>query len=301
MIAAHVICSLCAAVAGLYLASRLRSGAPWIGRDGVYDLESIAVVVIGGTVLAGGRGGIWGTMAGVMIFSLIELDLQPRRRRCLRQAGAARHHHRRRRCRSTPCARRGSWHERAPTTPPAAACALAEDQSGLFRAGGADRGHRDLNPALSRAARLHELPQAAPRRSRSSRRARSIVIVSGGFDLSVGSIITCTVIGSSMLLDGDPDGTWWVIPLMYGIGLAVGLINGAVVCYLKVPSMIATLGMMITAERRGVDVVGRSPRGYLPEASAISAAAISGRSSAASGSCRSRLSCWSSLAGSYGG
>lgn len=69
---AHIICSVCAAIAGLYLASRLRSGAPWIGANGVYDLESIAVVVIGGTILAGGRGGIWGTMAGVMIFSLID-------------------------------------------------------------------------------------------------------------------------------------------------------------------------------------------------------------------------------------
>jgi ribose/xylose/arabinose/galactoside ABC-type transport system permease subunit len=46
---AHVVCSLAAGATGLYLASRLRSGAPWIGRDGVYDLESIAVVVIGGT------------------------------------------------------------------------------------------------------------------------------------------------------------------------------------------------------------------------------------------------------------
>lgn len=72
VILSHVICSLCAAVAGLYLASRLRSGAPWIGRDGVYDLESIAVVVIGGTALAGGRGGVWGTLVGVMIFSLID-------------------------------------------------------------------------------------------------------------------------------------------------------------------------------------------------------------------------------------
>lgn len=71
-IGAHIVCSLCASIAGLYLASRLRSGAPWIGSDGVYDLESIAVVVIGGTILAGGRGGIWGTMAGVMIFSLID-------------------------------------------------------------------------------------------------------------------------------------------------------------------------------------------------------------------------------------
>lgn len=72
VVGAHVLCSLCAAIAGIYLASRLRSGAPWIGAEGVYDLESIAVVVIGGTVLAGGRGGIWGTMAGVIIFSLID-------------------------------------------------------------------------------------------------------------------------------------------------------------------------------------------------------------------------------------
>jgi ribose transport system permease protein len=72
ILAVHLICSLCAAVAGLYLASRLRSGAPWVGADGVYDLQSIAVVVIGGTILAGGRGGIWGTIAGVLIFSLID-------------------------------------------------------------------------------------------------------------------------------------------------------------------------------------------------------------------------------------
>ncbi len=72
IVVTHLICSLCASVAGLYLASRLRSGAPWIGSDGVYDLESIAVVVIGGTILAGGRGGIWGTLAGVIIFSMID-------------------------------------------------------------------------------------------------------------------------------------------------------------------------------------------------------------------------------------
>ncbi len=42
MMGAHALCSLCAGLTGLYLASRLRSGAPWVGRDGVYDLESIA-------------------------------------------------------------------------------------------------------------------------------------------------------------------------------------------------------------------------------------------------------------------
>jgi ribose transport system permease protein len=72
MIGAHMLCSLCAGLTGLYLASRLRSGAPWVGRDGVYDLESIAVVVIGGTLLAGGRGGVWGTLAGVLLFAVLD-------------------------------------------------------------------------------------------------------------------------------------------------------------------------------------------------------------------------------------
>jgi ribose transport system permease protein len=72
IVAAHVVCSVSAALTGLYLASRLRSGAPWVGRDGVYDLESIAVVVIGGTLLAGGRGGVWGTLAGVLLFATLD-------------------------------------------------------------------------------------------------------------------------------------------------------------------------------------------------------------------------------------
>lgn len=72
IIGAHVLCSLMAGLTGLYLASRLRAGAPWVGRDGIYDLESIAVVVIGGTLLAGGRGGVWGTLAGVFLFATLD-------------------------------------------------------------------------------------------------------------------------------------------------------------------------------------------------------------------------------------
>ena len=72
MLQAHAVSSLMAGLCGLYLASRLGSGAPWIGRDGVYDLESIAVVVIGGTLLSGGRGGVWGTVSGVLLFAVID-------------------------------------------------------------------------------------------------------------------------------------------------------------------------------------------------------------------------------------
>lgn len=91
VILAHVICSMSAALTGLYLASRLRSGAPWLGRDGVYDLESIAVVVIGGTILAGGRGGIAGTLAGVIVFAFIDsifntIGIDAYLKQCLRGA-----------------------------------------------------------------------------------------------------------------------------------------------------------------------------------------------------------------------
>jgi ribose transport system permease protein len=91
------------------------------------------------------------------------------------------------------------------------------------------------------------------------------VIVSGGFDLSVGSVITLTVIGSSMLLNNNPDATWWVILLMLGIGVGVGLFNGLIVSYLKVPSLIATLGTMITLNGAAFMWSGGAPRGYLPD------------------------------------
>ncbi|TDB75529.1 ABC transporter permease [Micromonospora sp. KC723] len=72
LVTAHVLCSLCAGLAGVYLASRLGSGAPRVGTEGLYDLESIAAVVLGGTALAGGRGGVVGTVGGVLLLASID-------------------------------------------------------------------------------------------------------------------------------------------------------------------------------------------------------------------------------------
>jgi ribose transport system permease protein len=72
VIGAHIFCSLTAVLTGLFVVSRLGSGAPWIGPDGVYDLESVATTVVGGTALSGGRGGVFGTLAGVLIFGVID-------------------------------------------------------------------------------------------------------------------------------------------------------------------------------------------------------------------------------------
>lgn len=72
IIIAHVLCALTAVLTGLFVVSRLRSGAPWVGPDGLYDLESIAAVVVGGTALSGGKGGVAGTIAGVLIFAILD-------------------------------------------------------------------------------------------------------------------------------------------------------------------------------------------------------------------------------------
>lgn len=72
VIVAHVLCSMTAGLAGLLLASRLGVGSPTVGSQGGYDLLSIAAVVLGGTLLAGGRGSIWGTVGGVAIFAVLD-------------------------------------------------------------------------------------------------------------------------------------------------------------------------------------------------------------------------------------
>ena len=72
VIVAHVACSLLAGVAGLLLLSRTGVGLPTIGSQGRYDLLSIAAVVLGGTLLAGGKGSVIGTIGGVAIFGVLD-------------------------------------------------------------------------------------------------------------------------------------------------------------------------------------------------------------------------------------
>ena len=72
LIGAHVLCGLAAAVTGLFIASRLRAGDPLVGPNGGYDLESIAAVVVGGTALSGGTGGVVGTLGGVLILAVLD-------------------------------------------------------------------------------------------------------------------------------------------------------------------------------------------------------------------------------------
>jgi ribose transport system permease protein len=69
-VAVYVLSSLLAAVAGILVAAQTSSGLPTIGEG--RELEAIAAVVIGGTLLTGGAGTLVGTLAGALLLKVIQ-------------------------------------------------------------------------------------------------------------------------------------------------------------------------------------------------------------------------------------
>jgi ribose transport system permease protein len=91
------------------------------------------------------------------------------------------------------------------------------------------------------------------------------VLAIGGFDLTVGAIVTFVVLVSSKVLANDPANAYPAILLMLGIGVLIGFLNGVIVSYLKVPSFITTLGMMLLVRGAALYYVGGAPQGYLTD------------------------------------
>ncbi len=77
---------------------------------------------------------------------------------------------------------------------------------------------------------------------------QTFVILTGGIDLSVGSILAlCGLLGAMVVTGADP-GSWAVALLLgVGAGLGLGMVNGLMVSWLRVPAFVATLGMLSVA------------------------------------------------------
>ncbi|MFV2114684.1 galactofuranose ABC transporter, permease protein YjfF [Micromonospora sp. LOL_025] len=69
-IAVYTVSGLCSAVGGILLSFYTLSGAPLIAVG--MELDVIAAVVIGGTVLTGGSGYVFGTVLGVLVLGVIQ-------------------------------------------------------------------------------------------------------------------------------------------------------------------------------------------------------------------------------------
>jgi ribose transport system permease protein len=65
----YILSGLTAGIAAVMMLARTTAGTSTHG--GLYELDAIAAVVVGGTLLVGGRGTIMGTVLGVLIFSTL--------------------------------------------------------------------------------------------------------------------------------------------------------------------------------------------------------------------------------------
>ena len=82
--------------------------------------------------------------------------------------------------------------------------------------------------------------------------AITLLMISGNFDLSIGSIMGLTGMLSAFFIPfGIP--LWFSIIIAIFIGTFIGLLNGLMVVKLKIPSIIATLGTMYAV--RGIALV----------------------------------------------
>lgn len=93
----------------------------------------------------------------------------------------------------------------------------------------------------------------------------TFVFVSGGLDLSVGSVLVTGAMTASALLVGGAPVT---VAVLGGAasGVAAGLLNGVLVNYAQIPAFITTLGMLYAARSLVTFLTGGRPISPLPEA-----------------------------------
>jgi len=78
----------------------------------------------------------------------------------------------------------------------------------------------------------------------------TFVIITGGIDLSIGTVMMCSaIIGGVLFHLGLP--MWLVLIMIVAIGSLFGLVNGILVARFKLPPFIATLGTMMVAQGLG--------------------------------------------------
>ncbi|NAZ80220.1 ABC transporter permease [Kineococcus sp. R8] len=73
---------------------------------------------------------------------------------------------------------------------------------------------------------------------------QTLVILTGGIDLSVGSIIAVSAMTGAAIAKANPGQVWMTVGAAMAVGLLAGAINGFLVSRVDVPPFIATLGML---------------------------------------------------------
>jgi ribose transport system permease protein len=93
---------------------------------------------------------------------------------------------------------------------------------------------------------------------------QTLVILTGGIDLSVGSVVALSAMTSAVIMVGHPERIWMAAGVGILVGLAAGLVSGAVVAYLNVPPFVSTLGMLSIASGLAYAIGNGAPINGLP-------------------------------------
>jgi ribose transport system permease protein len=94
---------------------------------------------------------------------------------------------------------------------------------------------------------------------------QTLVIFTGGIDLSVGSIIALTTMTGAKLVVTYPHEIVLSIVAAVLIGLVAGLVNGFVISYLNVTPFVTTLGMLTVASGLAYAIGQGAPINGLPD------------------------------------
>ena len=93
----------------------------------------------------------------------------------------------------------------------------------------------------------------------------TLVILTGGIDLSVAWNLNLSAILLTQLAEGGGGGRIaWAVVAALGSGMLVGLINGIGVAFLRIPSLVMTLGMNAVLEGVTLVYTNGSPQGAAP-------------------------------------
>ncbi len=94
---------------------------------------------------------------------------------------------------------------------------------------------------------------------------QTLVILTGGIDLSVGSVIALSAMSAAAVVKDHPERVLLSVLVAVLVGLAAGAVNGFLVARVRVPPFIATLGMLTTASGLAYVVGGGAPINGLPQ------------------------------------
>ena len=93
---------------------------------------------------------------------------------------------------------------------------------------------------------------------------QAITVISGGIDLSIGSVMALTNVIAAVLLEAYPEASVGIVVLVLVIGLAIGILNGVLVVVTRVPDIVVTLAMLFVWAGSALLVLGTPGGGSAP-------------------------------------